>query len=73
MPTALELIPEGWKPYLEAARSRPAPPGPTPTEERQREQVLARVGHAAEALKAQFGVKRVVLFGSLVQTTWLKR
>ena len=51
MPTALELTREGWKPYLEAARRRPAPPEPTPAERRERACLLARVREAAEALK----------------------
>lgn len=49
MPTALELTREGWKPYLEAARRRPAPPEPTPAERRERARLLARVGEAAQA------------------------
>ena len=70
MPTALELTREGWKPYLEAARRRPAPPEPTPAERGERARLLARVREAAEALKARFAVRRVVLFGSLAHAAW---
>ena len=70
MPTALELTREGWRPYLETARRRPAPPEPTPAERRERARLLARVREAAEALKAHFGARRVVLFGSLAHEAW---
>ena len=70
MPTALELTRKGWKPYLEAARNRPAPPEPTMEERGERARLLARVREAAAALKARFGVRRVVLFGSLAHGAW---
>lgn len=70
MPTALELTREGWKPYLEAARRRPAPPEPTAAEQGERARLLTRVREAATALKAQFDVRRVVLFGSLAHAAW---
>lgn len=70
MPTALELSREGWKPYLEAARHRPASPEPTPAERRERAYLLARVREAADMLKARFAVRRVVLFGSLAHAAW---
>ena len=70
MPTALELTREGWKSYLEAVRHRPASPEPTPAERRERERLLARIREAATALKTRFGVRRVVLFGSLAHEAW---
>ncbi len=70
MPTALELTRKGWKPYLEAARHRPVPSEPTPAERNERERVLSRLQEAADALKARFGVRRVVLFGSLAHEAW---
>ena len=70
MSTALELTREGWKPYLEAARRRPAPPEPTPAEQRARAQLLERIYKAADILKARFGARRVVLFGSLAHAAW---
>jgi predicted nucleotidyltransferase len=70
MPTALELTREGWRSYLEAARRRPAPPEVTPAERRARERLLERVREAAAVLKARFGARRVVLFGSLAHAAW---
>jgi predicted nucleotidyltransferase len=70
MPTALELTREGWRSYLEAARRRPAPPEVTPAERRARERLLERVREAAAALKARYGARRVVLFGSLAHAAW---
>ena len=70
MPTALELTREGWKSYLEAARRRPAPLGLTPAERRAREQLLNRIREAAAEIKARFGARRVVLFGSLAHAAW---
>lgn len=70
MPTALELTREGWKPYLEAARRRVPPPELTPAERRERARLLARVREAADRLKARFGARRVVLFGSLAHAAW---
>ena len=70
MPTALELTREGWKSYLEAVRHRSALPEPTPAERRERERLLTRIREAATALKTRFGVRRVVLFGSLAHEAW---
>lgn len=70
MATALELTREGWKPYLEAVRRRPASPEPTLEQQRERARLLARVREAAETLKAHLAVRRVVLFGSLAHEAW---
>ena len=70
MPTALELTREEWKHYLEAARHRPPPLELTPAEQNEREQLLERIREAAAMLKARFGVRRVVLFGSLAHAAW---
>lgn len=67
MPTALELIPKGWRYYIEAASRRPAPPELTPEQELEREQILERLQEVAAMLKSRFGVRRVVLFGSLAR------
>ncbi len=72
MPTALELTSKGWKRYLEAPRRRPAPPKPTAAERRTRERLLALVRQAADLLKERFGVRRVVLFGSLADDVWFR-
>jgi len=70
MPTALELGREGWKSYPEAVRRRPAPPSIGPAESQEHEQLLERAQRAAALLKAQFGARRVVLFGSLAHAAW---
>lgn len=70
MTTALELRREGWKPYVEAARRRPPPPGLALLEQHAREQLLGRIRAAAEVLKTRFGVRHVVLFGSLAHGAW---
>lgn len=70
MPTALELTREEWQPYIEAARRRQALHKPTPIEEPEREVLLSRVRQAAAALKARFGARRVILFGSLADAEW---
>ena len=67
MPTALELLPKGWRYYIEAASRRPAPPELTQEQEHQREQILARLQEVAAMLKSRFGVRRVILFGSLAR------
>jgi predicted nucleotidyltransferase len=69
MPTALELGSEGWKPFLEASRRR-NPARVTPGEETLRANLLACAREAAKALKAEFGARRVVLFGSLAHQAW---
>ena len=71
MPTALELPRDQWTPYLEAARQRLLPEKTSLEERRERDRLLLRVRQAAGMLKAQFGVRRVILFGSLAHTTWL--
>ncbi len=68
MPTALELARDGWKSFLEAARRRRIEPAYSEHPERERLLSLAR--QVAEALKARFGVKRVILFGSLAHGAW---
>ncbi len=71
MPTALELGKEGWKPYLEAAKQRHVPVEElSPDAKRERERLLERVRAAAHILKTRFGVRRVVLFGSLAHAAW---
>lgn len=72
MPTALELPRAQWKPYIEAARQRPAMPALTPAERQAREQVLERVRKATALLKQRFGVRRTILFGSLAHMAWFR-
>ena len=70
MPTALELTREEWQPYIDAARQRAALPEPTLVEQRERKQLMARVREVSAALKARFGVRRVIVFGSLANAEW---
>jgi len=70
MPTALELSREEWKRYKGGLARRPTRPGLAEDERRERERSLHRVREAAAALKAGFGVRRVVLFGSLAHEAW---
>ncbi len=70
MPTALELTADELKRYQEAARHRSTPLQLTSAERVKREALLQRVAKAATLLKAKFGAKRVVLFGSLAHKAW---
>jgi predicted nucleotidyltransferase len=69
MPTALELGPEGWKPFVEAFRRR-AKEKLRPEDEAAREELVARTREAARVLKKVHGAGRVVLFGSLAHRAW---
>ena len=73
MPTVLELPRDKWAPYVEAARRRASTTEMSPAERRVRDRLLVRVRQAAGMLKAQFGVRRVVLFGSLVYASGFAR
>lgn len=70
MPTARELGPEGWEPYLEAARRRTDRSPKTKTARSERERLLEKAREAASALKRQFKAKRVILFGSIAHDLW---
>lgn len=70
MATALELTREEWEPYIQGMARRTAPAGPSPHKQQERQALLRRVRQAAEQLKQQFGVSRVILFGSLAHTAW---
>lgn len=70
MATALELKREGWKPYLEAGVHFDAYSELTPEDRQEREDLLARIRKAAAMLKSRFGVRRVILFGSLAHESW---
>jgi uncharacterized protein len=70
MPTALELGPEGWKPYAEAVVRRRSSASKTDPETRERERLLSLVRQVAVFLKSRFGAKKVVLFGSMAHEAW---
>jgi predicted nucleotidyltransferase len=69
MATALELGPEGWKPYIEALRQRPDPV-PTPEEIAERDRLIEKAREAAAMLKESYGATRAWLFGSLAKGVW---
>jgi len=70
MPTALELQREDWRRYKRVLVGRSTPRPLTPEEQRERDQLLARARELAKMLKRQFGVRKVVLFGSLARIAW---
>jgi predicted nucleotidyltransferase len=71
MPTALELSREDWQPYIEGVLRRAVPVEKQAVEERVCQALLEKVCAAADMLRQEFGVRRVVLFGSLARGEWL--
>ncbi len=69
MPTVLELKPSEWQKYIDAARKRPPLPEISMSERELRERRLGRVHQAVRQLKTQFGVEKVILFGSLMDAS----
>lgn len=70
MPTALELQREDWHRYKSGLSRRPSPRRLTPQEQQEMDRLLTRARELAKILKRQFGVRRVVLFGSLSRMSW---
>ena len=70
MPTALELQRESWRRYKRVLSRRSAPRRLTPEEQQERDRLLVRARELAKRLKIQFGVRKVVLFGSLARMSW---
>lgn len=70
MPTALEMQREDWRRYKRGVDKRSAPRRSTPEEQQERDLLLARARELAKLLKRQFGVQKVVLFGSLARMSW---
>ena len=70
MPTALELRREDWRRYKKGLDRRSAPRRLTPEEQREMNRLLARARELAKMLKRQFGVRKVVIFGSLARMSW---
>ena len=70
MPTALELSQEEWQSYIDAALRRSLPSELTPAQLREREELIFRARQVSDQLKARFGAKRVVLFGSVLDPIW---
>jgi predicted nucleotidyltransferase len=74
MPTALELTPAERQAYIEAIRRRASSGKKTlsPAEAAEREQLLEQVKQVAAEIKARFGARRVILFGSLAHQAWFR-
>lgn len=70
MTSSLQLTPAEIARYRAAARKRAAARTLTPSDAAARDDLLKRVRHAAAVLKARYGVKRVILFGSLAHEGW---
>lgn len=69
MATALELTRKGWQHYLENARLQAKQAEPSLQVQKERERLLDLAREAAAKLKSRFGVRRIVLIGSLAQET----
>lgn len=70
MGTALDLAPEERQRYLQAVRRRMTRPVRGGADSAEAAALLARVREAAAELKARFGARRVILFGSLAHGAW---
>jgi predicted nucleotidyltransferase len=70
MPTALELKRDDWPRYKRGLDKRSTPRRLTTQEKRERDRLLGRARELANILKSQFGVRKVVLFGSLARMSW---
>lgn len=68
MATALELTREGWQPYLKGAQRTSSAPPLAASDQAERQLLFGLVRRAADLLKSRFGVRRVILFGSLAKT-----
>lgn len=72
MPTALELTREEWKRYRPAADLGLERFEMTAAQREIYDRIMARVRAAAVKLKEDFGVRRVILFGSLAHSAWFR-
>ena len=70
MPTALELRPEEREKYRETARRRALEPRMTDEDEQERQRLLQALSAVADVLRSKYGIKRVVVFGSLAHGAW---
>jgi predicted nucleotidyltransferase len=69
MPTALELGPGGWEPYIKRIRGRVSEKEEL-REQGLRDHLFGQAQKAARDLKMVDGARRVVLFGSLAHQAW---
>jgi len=67
--TALELSREDLEQYIGVASRRPFPI-PSSDDREKHNTLLARAKKVAAILKSKFGVRRVILFGSLATEPW---
>jgi predicted nucleotidyltransferase len=70
MATALELKREGWRRFAKTGTLRCTPAVVSPKSLKEREELLDRVRKAAALIKEKFGVRRVILIGSLAHASW---
>ncbi len=70
MQTALELGRKGWAQYLRSKKHSTAKTQLSSSELKERKQLLSRIQKAADQIKSQFRVRRIVLFGSLAHEAW---
>lgn len=70
MATALELSRKEKLHYLKAARRQLQKRELTPGQRQEHERLMASVREAADHIKSRFGVRKVVLFGSLAHAGW---
>jgi len=69
MGTALNLSEDEYRVYLEATKKRMSSKQDI-SQSKVRERLMEKVKKAAEHLKRKYGVKKVVLFGSLAHGAW---
>jgi uncharacterized protein len=70
MQTALELGRKGWGRYLKSGRHKVPKTKLTSSEQKERNHLLNLIQKAADEIKSQFNVRRIVLFGSLAHEGW---
>ncbi len=71
MATALELSRQEWQPYIQRARQLGIGQRTlTPHQDQQREKLLQIAVEMAAALRKEFRVTRVIIFGSLAHAAW---
>jgi predicted nucleotidyltransferase len=68
--TMLDLAPADLERYRDAARRRAASRELASSDVAARDDLLKRVRNAAAILRTRYGVKRVILFGSLAHEAW---
>jgi uncharacterized protein len=70
MPTALELTREERAHYLEVGRRALSQPDLHSQDQATRADLIERAHRSAAELRTRFGVRRIILFGSLAHAGW---